>query len=148
MADSNLDWGQDIATLSSWLAARDRPRRLYLSYFGTADPRAYGIGYRPAPNSCPHPAPWQPEAEPNAGRELLAVSVMNLQGVYFGNVNVYGWLNDRRPVADLGHSILVYDITDDADAHSALARLYQRFGPAELAAEERSRAARLRAGVR
>ncbi|HUR33868.1 MAG TPA: phospholipid carrier-dependent glycosyltransferase [Vicinamibacterales bacterium] len=147
LADSNLDWGQDISTLGAWLATRERPRRLYLAYFGTADPRAYGVRYRPAPNSCPHPAPWVPEPEPATGRELLAVSAMNLQGVFFGDTGIYGWLAARRPLAILGHSISVYDITDDADAHAALARLYDRFGPVEWAAEERSRAVRLRAGM-
>lgn len=36
LADSNLDWGQDLGTLGRWLALRERPRRLYLSYFGTS----------------------------------------------------------------------------------------------------------------
>jgi hypothetical protein len=131
-----------------WLAARERPRRLYLSYFGTADPRAYGVSYWPAPNSCPNPPRWTREAEPTAGRELLAVSVMNLQGVFFGDANAYGWLSTRRPVAVLGYSISVYDITDDPVAHSALARMYERFGPPEFAEAEHRLAARLRAGVR
>ena len=148
LADSNLDWGQDIRTLGTWLASRERPRRLYLSYFGTAEPRAYGVSYWPAPNSCPHPAPWKREPEPGTGRELLAVSAMNLQGVFFADANAYGWLRSRRPVAVLGYSISVYDITDDPAAHSALARMYERFGPADLAEGEHERAARLRAGVR
>jgi hypothetical protein len=129
LADSNLDWGQDVETLGAWLKSRERPRRLYLSYFGTADPRAYGVSYYPAPNSCPHPAPWTREPEPVAGRELLAVSAMNLQGVFFGDTGAYGWLAARRPVAVLGYSISVYDITDDPSAHAALARMYERFGP-------------------
>lgn len=148
LSDSNLDWGQDISTLGRWLAARERPRRLYLSYFGTADPKAYGVSYYPAPNSCPHPAPWTREPEPSTGRELLAVSVMNMQGTYFGGQDAYAWLAARRPVAVLGHSISIYDITDDPDAHVALAAMYERFGPKELAAEERGRAGRLRAGLR
>jgi hypothetical protein len=148
LADSNLDWGQDIKTLGRWLADHERPRRLYLSYFGTADPRAYGVSYWPAPNSCAHQAPWTPDAEPASGRELLAVSAMNLQGVFFGDPGAYGWLRTRRPIAVLGHSMWVYDITADADAHAALARMYERFGPAELAAEERARVLRLRTGLR
>jgi hypothetical protein len=148
LADSNLDWGQDISSLGRWLEQHERPRRLYLAYFGTADPRAYGVHYRPAPNSCPHPAPWVRDPEPAAGRELLAVSAMNLQGVYFGDRHAYSWLDTRRPVAVLGYSIWIYDITNDADAHEALARMYERFGPSDLAADERSHAIRLRAGVR
>ncbi len=148
LADSNLDWGQDISTLGRWLEAHGQPRRLYLSYFGTADPRAYGIRYRPAPNACPHLAPWTSDPEPATGRELLAVSVMNLQGVFFADVKAYAWLESRQPEAVLGYSILVYDITDDPDAHSALARMYERFGPIERAAEERARVVRLRSGMK
>jgi hypothetical protein len=65
---------------------------------------------------------------------------MNLQGVFFGDTAAYGWLAARRPVAVLGYSISVYDITDDPAAHGALARMYERFGPKELAAAERARA--------
>jgi dolichyl-phosphate-mannose-protein mannosyltransferase len=148
LSDSNLDWGQDMGSLGAWLASRERPRRLYLSYFGTADPRAYGVSYWPAPNACPHPAPWTRDPEPATGRELLAVSAMNLQGVFFGDTAAYGWLAGRPPVAELGYSISVYDITDDPAAHSALARMYERFGPADLAGAERTRAALLQAGVR
>lgn len=148
LADSNLDWGQDIRTLGKWLAEHERPRRLYLAYFGSAEPRAYGVSYRPAPNSCPHPAPWKPEPEPGTGRELLAVSAMNLQGVFFGDTRAYAWLGARRPVAVLGHSISVYDITDDAAAHRALSEMYQRYGPAELAPEETARATALESGAK
>lgn len=148
LSDSNLDWGQDIETLRRWLATQPQPQRLYLSYFGTADPRGYGINYVPAPNSCAHAAPWTPAPEPESGRTLLAVSAMNLQGVYFGDVAAYAWLTSRTPVATLGHSIVVYDITNDPDAHESLGRMYERYGPASRAADEFSRALRLRAGVR
>ncbi len=146
LADSNLDWGQDVSTLGRWLAGREAPRRLYLSYFGTADPRAYGVQYRPAPSSCAHLAKWRREPEPASGRELLAVSEMNLQGVFFPDRHAYAWLSDRKPIAVLGHSIAVYEITDDLPAHRALLRLYQRYGPAELVAEERERVRVLEGG--
>lgn len=42
LLDSNVDWGQDLIRLEDW-AERNHPRRLCLSYFGTADPRAYGL---------------------------------------------------------------------------------------------------------
>jgi hypothetical protein len=148
LSDSNLDWGQDIETLGQWLARREPPRRLYLAYFGTADPRAYGVRYWPAPNSCPHSAPWVPDPEPVSGRDLLAISAMNLQGAFFGDPDAYAWVRARRPVAVLGYSIWIFDITTDPEAHAALARMYERFGPSSLAAEERALAARLRAGLR
>ncbi len=42
LLDSNVDWGQDLNRLASWTAT-NHPHRLCLSYFGTADPIAYGL---------------------------------------------------------------------------------------------------------
>jgi hypothetical protein len=123
LADSNLDWGQDIQTLGRWLAQHEPPRRLYLSYFGTALPEAYGVHYRPALTSCAHVAPWGPESEvdgPTAGRELLAISEMNVQGVFFREPNPYAWLATKTPIAVLGHSIRVYDVSHDMEAKQRL----------------------------
>jgi len=147
LADSNLDWGQDVGGLARWLGEREPPRRTYLAYFGSADPRAYGVRYRPAPNSCPHPAPWRREPEPPNGRELLAVSAMNLQGVFFDDPKAYAWLGARQPVAVIGYSISVYDITDDLGAHRELERMYERWGPGELLAEQRARVRELAGGA-
>jgi Dolichyl-phosphate-mannose-protein mannosyltransferase len=47
LADSSLDWGQDLPGLKSWLDANARPgEAVYLSYFGTGNPRYYGIHAR------------------------------------------------------------------------------------------------------
>ena len=47
MADSSLDWGQDLPALKQWLDTRGlQPQgstRVYLSYFGTGRPEYYGI---------------------------------------------------------------------------------------------------------
>lgn len=48
-ADSSLDWGQDLPRLARWLENVPAEERVYLSYFGTADPthaglRVYRIG--------------------------------------------------------------------------------------------------------
>ena len=46
LVDSSLDWGQDLPSLHQWLekniAAASRTS-VYLSYFGTGDPKFYGI---------------------------------------------------------------------------------------------------------
>jgi len=71
------------------------------------------------------------------------VSVLNLQGVLFRNRDLYGWLRRRKPVAKIGFSIFVYDLTGDSDAHVQLARVYLKAGPAELALPELKKALRL-----
>ncbi|MDB6113721.1 MAG: hypothetical protein JWQ62_666, partial [Lacunisphaera sp.] len=44
LVDSSLDWGQDLPALKKWLAANQRPgEKVYLSYFGSAEPEYYGL---------------------------------------------------------------------------------------------------------
>ena len=46
LVDSSVDWGQDLPALKRWLDAHPAivdGKPLYLAYFGTADPCAYGI---------------------------------------------------------------------------------------------------------
>ncbi len=140
LGDSNIDWGQDLKTLARWQTAT-RPRRLVLAYFGSAAIAPYGVRYQPAPSGAPHAAEAPPPPyEDDGGRgDYLAVSMMTRAGVYFGDRSVYAWLDGRTPVARLGHSIEVFDITGDADAHRALARLYRRFGRPDLATTEEAR---------
>ena len=50
LADSNLDWGQDLKGLKQWMD-RNGVRHINLDYFGTADPSYYGIEYTALPGS-------------------------------------------------------------------------------------------------
>ena len=79
LADSNLDWGQDLKLLKQWMD-KNGVQTINLSYFGHADPAYYGIhGF--------YLVPIPPFAE---GRErgprlpgYVAVSVQNLLGLSF-----------------------------------------------------------------
>ncbi len=140
LGDSNLDWGQDLPGLRSYMDRTGAPA-LTLSYSGTAPPAAYGIRYQFAPTAgalSPPPADVLPLDLP---RELLAVSVLNLQGVRVGAI--YQWLAGREPLARIGYSIHVYDITQDAEAHVRLAEIYGRFGLDRHRERELAKAARL-----
>src|SRR5206468_11421522 len=45
LVDSDLDWGQGLKSLSSWLAERGIAEPVNLCYFGTAEPRFYGLRF-------------------------------------------------------------------------------------------------------
>ncbi len=138
LSDSNIDWGQDLLGLHSYLESEGVPM-IYLAYFGTAPPRAYGIRHQPLPTfpgSVSASAELLPE---RIGKTLLAISVVHLHGVYLREPTDYHWLAARSPVARIGYSIHVYDITEDADAHWQLANLYSKAGSKELASRELSR---------
>jgi hypothetical protein len=115
LLDSNLDWGQGLKELGSY--ARERGAdHIYLSYFGCADPHAYGLKYAPVlMTTCAKLAGdgRPPEGE---GKKLLAVSVTNRLGVYYTPRDLFGWLDSRTPERIAGNSIWVYDVTGDTEA--------------------------------
>jgi hypothetical protein len=77
LGDSNLDWGQDLPLLAQW--QRSHPdEKLYLDYFGTCDPAAYGIKYTNVPGGYVYgPAPGA-ENEPG----IAAISATKLQRLF------------------------------------------------------------------
>ena len=115
LADSNLDWGQDLPRLKAYVD-REGLDVVYLSFFGTARPEAYGIRYQLLPGYGQFTAP--PDAVPaDAPRHVLAVSANNLIGSYLEeDPDAYAWLRGRTPTAVLGGSIYVFDLTGDPDA--------------------------------
>jgi 4-amino-4-deoxy-L-arabinose transferase-like glycosyltransferase len=131
LVDSNLDWGQDLKRLKKYLD-REGINRVYLSYFGTADPCYYEIRfvYLPgSPYSC-----GQREADQPA--DFVAVSATNLQGGYLSYRSAFEWLKGYRPVAQIGYSIFVYDIRKDTAAHNQLGILFLNYEmPAEALQE-------------
>ena len=79
LVDSNVDWGQDLRRLKLWMGAHEVPE-IDLAYFGTADPRAYGINFRKVALFIDF-YPDRPVVRPERGR-YLAASVTLLAGVY------------------------------------------------------------------
>jgi hypothetical protein len=79
LVDSNLDWGQDLPRLKRWMDAHG-VAEVDLAYFGTADPRAYGIGFRKVALFMDF-FPDLPVLRPQPGH-YLAASVTLLEGVY------------------------------------------------------------------
>lgn len=113
LVDSNLDWGQDLKGLKTYMDQRGIGR-IKLSYFGTVDPALYGLQYEWLP-SFVLPAPPQARAAlPTSG--LIAISATNLVGVYMDGYgqgkDLFKWLRGFEPVARIGHSIFVYDIPE------------------------------------
>jgi len=134
LSDSNVDWGQDLRGVKRYMEREDLPT-IYLSYFGTAPPEYYGIRYRSVPPASVNESPSL-ESSPPPEREFLAVSVVNLHGIFGPHREALRWLRKRMPVARIGYSIWVYDLTGDADAHWQLAQVYERAGYRNLTVNE------------
>jgi hypothetical protein len=103
LADSNLDWGQDLIGLKQYME-KNHLNQICLAYFGRVDPRLYGIHYQfPSdPTQC----------------EFLAVSVNFVLGLSYRVIvdshlrwtedNEFSWLQQEKPIATIGHSIWVF----------------------------------------
>jgi 4-amino-4-deoxy-L-arabinose transferase-like glycosyltransferase len=138
LSDSNLDWGQDLKGLKAYMEKEKLPI-IYLSYFGTAPPSYYGIRYQHvhavrlsqtrsdlSSYDVNHyryqpgiwPLEWPPPADKvpaTMARKILAISVYNLQDVSSPHDPRFRWLWLRHPVAKIGYSIFVYDLTNDQE---------------------------------
>jgi hypothetical protein len=105
LVDSNLDWGQELVSLAEFQAA-NQTGPVHLSYFGSADPSAYGVEYVCLPSlgllSCP-------EADLPADG-WVAVSATCLQGLCTADPGFYAPLRHRQADAVLGHSMFLYDL--------------------------------------
>jgi hypothetical protein len=141
LSDSNLDWGQDLKGLKAFMDQENIPV-IYFSYFGTAQPAGWGIRYQFLPGWVENMQdPDLQERVPQNGRQILAISIVNLQGIYFGKQpDRFHWLESREPLTVIGHSIYVYDLTNDGESHRQLAKMYEESSLHEFAEREHSKA--------
>lgn len=135
LGDSNLDWGQDLKRLGVYLRAEGSPE-VILSYFGSASPEYYGIAAQNAGSSNAITRLRVNSARP--ARELFVISATNLQGTYAQGRDLR-WSALRPPLARVGPSLFVYDVTADADFHQRLAEYYAAGGEALLEGREKAR---------
>jgi hypothetical protein len=111
LVDSNLDWGQDLNKLQTWMDEND-VSEVWLSYFGEARPAYYGIAYKgldswPPRLMNPAARPYYP-LDPAPG--IYAISATNLQGVHFANHDQFAWFREREPIAKIGYSLFLYEV--------------------------------------
>ena len=91
--ESEFDWGQELKGLAAYLQ-RNKIDRIKFAYFGTADPRHYGIDFEYL--QCLPP-------QPTGG--LIAISATALQ--VWG---CFDWLKQYEPVDKVGYTIFIYDL--------------------------------------
>jgi 4-amino-4-deoxy-L-arabinose transferase-like glycosyltransferase len=110
LVDSNLDWGQDLKGLKKYMDEHGI-KKISLSYFGIDTPKRYGIDYDWLPSFyLVNPTPEKPPAATPENR-FVAISVTNLQGVYLDDKETFAWFRQFEPVAKIGYSIFIYDLT-------------------------------------
>lgn len=106
LADSNVDWGQGLLELRSFMRDEGVPS-VRLSYFGSARPESYGIEYVALPSFFRLPLERTPGAE--ASPRFTVISATNLVGLYLQGFDPFAVYRDREPYRVLGHSLFVFD---------------------------------------
>jgi len=111
VVDSNIDWGQDLIRLQSWLNERGNPS-IKFSWFGSANPAYYGIQYDPLPGIPRHyklwwDPPFNPE-QPEPG--IYVISVSNLVELPLEEKTLFSWFRAREPDARIGYSMRIYEV--------------------------------------
>lgn len=114
LADSNVDWGQDLPALRTELT-RLGARHPLLSYFGTAPPDAYAI-YADLWDDSIH--------EPFARWDWVAISATNIDGVFL-RTDPFTDFRRLPPDARAGYSILLYS-TNREDVRRAMSTAVSR----------------------
>ncbi len=94
LRDSNVDWGQDLPSLSRYME-KNGIKEIALEYFGQADPVVYGVHYRK----------FMPDEFEKPHDAVYAVSAQYLEGVK--------WTKDHKPAAAAGYSIFIYDFAKE-----------------------------------
>jgi hypothetical protein len=102
LADSNLDWGQGLKQLKSWLDAHAANRTVYLSAFASIPPEYYGIRFKPPTLELP----------PEPGIHVLSSAwVATLPALSRDlRMPMPYWVPWTQPSAIVGHAFYVYDV--------------------------------------
>jgi len=134
LGDSNLDWGQDLSAAAAELRTRG-VKHAVNCYFGTASPFVEGLDWQllPPTQRPQDRDPWK--AMDDQGEQWLLMSATNLQGIYYrapGGGAPHPWLDGIEPRVSVGGgTILLYEISKEAEAQRGLARMYSRHGMRE-----------------
>ena len=96
LSDSNVDWGQGLMALRKY-QQQHPDETINLAYFGTIDPKLYGIRYSPlAPN------------ERVTG--TVVISANHLSGQLLDDAKGYHWDFQYPETAILNHSLHVFKV--------------------------------------
>jgi hypothetical protein len=111
LIDSNLDWGQDLKALKPWMDGQG-VRKIWLLYFGTAEPAYYGIDAVRVPGGVLPPR-LNPPPTPEVPTKLA------ISANYFYGAEIYATPREKEflkaakltePIATIGNSILIFDL--------------------------------------
>jgi hypothetical protein len=99
VADSNLDWGQDLVRVARYVREEHPGEPIYLLYFGTARPSAYGLD-----------AVDLLKVPPGDLDDLHGIVLASASRLALYEDPRFDKLRQLKPIGQIGHSILVYQM--------------------------------------
>lgn len=112
LADSNLDWGQDIRLASDYVKQSGR-EDVHISYYGSGNLDYYGFADRSM-----HPEDEEDLlgdfAAANPAPGVYIVSVSHLQGLGVDDPDLLDWFRHQPPIEQLGFTTNVYNVPSSA----------------------------------
>lgn len=109
LADSNIDWGQDLKHLSRYLDTLPKDTSIKMNLFGVTTPETYGHDYPLYGPSWIREDNAEYSCEP-IDNTLFIISTNQLIGLYLDNHDCFSWLQEKSPITTIGTSIFVYDL--------------------------------------
>jgi hypothetical protein len=125
VTDSNVDWGQDLKRLKTYVDSNPQIQKIAVDYFGGGDPRYYFCDrkYDPKGNLIANSSgydcdnskfvEWHAENGRWEGEYIAVSETFLMNDLWWSPLRGdegYAWLRLREPIAKIGYSIYVYKL--------------------------------------
>jgi hypothetical protein len=108
LADSNVDWGQGLKALRTYLEQQNWTHPELSSFTFFIRPELYGIKAAPLPPLADAPAVLPDRFDPAPGTYIISAST--LRGLQLVDPEMYNWFWHREPDDIVANAMLVYDV--------------------------------------
>ncbi len=126
LADSNIDWGQDLYLLRDWWRKNETSEPLNLAFWGPVDPELVGIRHRLPPQQSDRAEPIN-QSHPRmlrltAGIYVISVNFLNAfsPSEWQDKIGFAGadqpslrYFSRLKPIGKIGTSLFIYDLNQD-----------------------------------
>jgi hypothetical protein len=120
LADSNVDWGQGLKALRTYLEDQSWPDVQLSSYVFFIRPELYGIRATPLPPLAGVPPVFPRRFNPAPGTYVISAST--LRGLKLVEAEMYDWFAQREPDDVVANSMLVYQVSEPTPRPTWLAQ--------------------------
>ncbi len=125
VTDSNVDWGQDLKRLKTYVDSNPKIEKIAVDYFGGGDPRYYFCSrkYDAAGNLIANSSgydcvgskfvEWHAENGRWDGQYIAVSETFLMNDLWWAPMRRdegYAWLRAMEPIAKIGYSIYVYEL--------------------------------------